>query len=552
LSDFDADLIVVGSGPAGAQAAKKAVDLGLRVLNIDVGVSDRSLADSIPRRSFTELRRGDEQQSRYFIGELSESGMGEIAGGAHVTPPRAYMFRHVAELTPVISETFRPVLSLAMGGLGVGWGAGCETFTRAESDLAGLDYDQIHSLYREVAADIGISGSRTDDTSDNMADIDNLQPPLTLDDNSAAVMATYERRREEFKRLGFRLGRPPLAILSEPLAGDDGAREANPLQDMDMYSDASRSVYRPWITIEALRNAPGYRYAPGLLAREFREIGDGVEVFCRDLKTGAEVRFSAARLVLAAGALNTSRIALRSLRAYGRRRPLICNRYRYVPAVNLATLGRPVRDDRHSQAQLVGTLSALEHDPDQIFVGLYSYRSLLLYRLVAEMPFPPQLGLLAARILLSSLTVLGVHFSDRAASSKWLELSPGGSTGEDTLRAEYAATDAEDSQLDRGMRSIAGVMRTLRLLPLRTVDPGNGSSIHYAGPLGISKDPHELATAPEGNLYAAQRVYIADSACWNFLPGKGPTVTIMAHARNVVAAAARSLGKSAQRSSDAG
>jgi hypothetical protein len=50
-----------------------------------------------------------------------------------------------------------------------------------------------------------------------------------------------------------------------------------------------------------------------------------------------------------------------------------------------------------------------------------------------------------------------------------------------------------------------------------------------------------LATHPAGNLYAAPAVYIADSASWNFLPGKGPTLSIMAHARNVTAAATRTL-----------
>lgn len=540
MTDFDADLIVVGSGPAGMQAAAKAVSLGLRVLNVDVGHGDRALAESIPAGSFSHLRRTDREQWRYFIGDLTESGIPQLKGAPQVTPPRAYMFDRVAELTPVVSETFTPVLSLATGGLGAGWGAGCETFTRAESELAGLDHDRIRNRYAEVAADIGISGSRTDDIAANMADIDNLQPPLQLDDNAAAIIATYGRRRNACQALGLRLGRPPMAILSETLATAAGERAANPLHDMDMYTDAARSVYRPWITVDALRRGPRYRYEPGLLALEFWQTEAGVELSCRTTGSGTHVRFSAQRLVLAAGAINTARIALRSLRAQGRRRPLICNSYRYVPALNLAMLGRPARDERHSQAQLVGTLSASPDDPDQIVIGFYSYRCLLLYRLVQEMPFPTRLGLLAARMLLSSLTVLGVHFPDHAAPGKWVEL-PAGGAGDDVLHAEYVAPPTEVAMIDAGMRAVSRALRALRLLPLRTVDPGNGSSIHYAGPLSTGKEYDELGTAPQGNLHAAPHVYIADSASWNFLPAKGPTLTIMAHARNVVVEAARSL-----------
>jgi choline dehydrogenase-like flavoprotein len=536
-----ADVLVVGSGPSGAQAAKKASDLGLAVTMVDVGHDDPDTRGAIPAGTFSSLRRTDAQQRRYFAGEFDAESLAAVRVGAQLTPPRQFITRDTERLTPLESATFTPLQSLALGGLGAGWGAGAVTFEHGELRRAGLPPDEMRAWYDEVAADIGISADPNDDVAGDLARFSPVEPALELDTNAAALMRTYAARRDAVHRAGLRLGRTPLAMLSRPRGEGATARSATALDDMDFYSDATRSVYRPRYTVEELRGRASFTYLGGTLARRFVPTGTGVELECVDVHTGAPVRVAARRAILAAGALGTTRIVLASLNRYDVRVPLLANPYRYMPCVNLAMFGRPAADRRHSLSQLIGLLDA-GHGDDVLYLSLYSYRSLLLYKLIKEMPLPPRAGLLVARLLMSSLTVVGVNLSDGGEPHNWCSLRRDAG-GTDVLVAQYAPSADERERVARGIRRTRRALMRLRCVPFAVIDPGHGSSIHYAGGLRITPDRADvLGTDASGRLHAAPDVYVADSANWTFLPAKGPTLTMMANARRVAHAAARELG----------
>src|SRR5260221_9859985 len=92
------DLIVVGSGPSGAHAARAAVERGLSVVVVDVGNDDDPLAPLVPDRPFSEIRGSDTHQQRYFLGapppEDSAAGKGV---GSQLPPPRQFITRDVDE-----------------------------------------------------------------------------------------------------------------------------------------------------------------------------------------------------------------------------------------------------------------------------------------------------------------------------------------------------------------------------------------------------------------------------------------------------------------------
>ncbi len=504
------DVLIVGSGPSGVQAATAAADRGATVALADVGEVNDAFA--IPEQPFAQLRADHAGQHDYLLGD-PDTALSDLArAGAHLTPPRRYMVRHADDLFALASETFQPLQATSAGGLGVSWGANVYTLDDAELARVGLDPASLRPHYAAAAAAVGVSGP-DDAFGRSIADLPSLQPPLAIDANAQSLLQRYRKAQPAYDRAGFRMGQAALAVLSRDL----GDRRANPLHDMDFYADAGRSVYRPQFTLEALRRRPNFTYLPGRLAVGFDEASDGVTLRCKGGET-----IAARRLILAAGAINTGRLALQSLPQLGRRLPILCNANHWVAAINLAMLGRPTGDARYSLAQL----AALQRvGSDDVLAQFYSYRSLLTFRVLRGIPLPPRLGVQFMRLIATAFTCVNLHFADAPADTKYVEWDG------TTFAAHYAQTPEQAAAVRRGERAMLRRLAGLRCVPIGVARPSPGASIHYAGTLPRGDGP--LQTAADGRLNGARHVYVGDGSSWRWLPAKGLTFTLMANARRV-------------------
>jgi hypothetical protein len=441
------------------------------------------------------------------------------------------------EQLPVSGVDFEPMQSLALGGLGAAWGAASFTYTPDELARIGIRDADFARYYREVAERIGVSGDPEDDASrEGFAGVDNHQPPLELDSASEDIWEHYCAHRESFRRRGLSLGRTPLAVLSRDL----GDRRANPYFDMDFWSDSRKSVFRPRYLVEALEQRPGFTLERGQLVLRFEDGGDvGVKVHSRALEGGEKRTFHARRVLLCAGAIGSARIALHSLGRFDEPAPILCNPYTYMPCVNWRLLGRPVKDRKHSMSQLTAIYAPADDPADFVSAQLYGYRSLLLFKLVKEIPLPPWAGLLVSRVLANSLVIGGLHHSDSASPDKTLRILPHSGDGPPEVRFDYRTSAEEQRRRDDRERAVARLLRGLGLLPIMRLSPGAASSIHYAGTIPVLDDAtHDgrdgrWGTLRTGRLAAARNVYVGDSSSWRHLPAKGLTFTLMANARRV-------------------
>jgi choline dehydrogenase-like flavoprotein len=529
------DVIVVGSGPGGVNATVPLVAAGHRVLMLDMGRTDRRYAPLVPPVPFPELRRTDREQHRYFLGdELEGVPFGPVKVGAQLTPPRQHIGTDDDPRLPVDSDGFAVVQSLARGGLGAGWGAGVFPFDDLELHDMGLGLAALAPHYDRVVERIGVSGP-VDDLADFFPASAGMQPPLELDVNAQRLLAAYTRRRAGLNARGFFLGHARLAVSTER------RRDRGPERYLDLayWADPDRSVYRPQWTLDELERTATFTYLAGRFVERFQEDERGVRVICRagDVEEVHEAR----ALVLAAGALGSARIALASLGRYDTAVPILCNPYVYVPTLHLRMLGRAAGERRHGMAQLTAMLRTGE-GTRLLQAQVFSYRSLLTFKLMKEVPLGYRSGLQALRLLMSSFAILGLHHEDRPTPEKRLVLRRGRNGAPDVLEVRYRADAEETAAQDRDRARLLRAFLSLGCVPLSTVRPGHGANMHYAGTFPMRPDGGDLTCDGEGRLRACRNVYLGDGSVFPWLPAKGLTFTLMACADRVGSRLAARLG----------
>ena len=211
------DVIVVGSGPAGVNAAAPLVEAGWNVAIVDYGNRDQSYALLIPQAPFSQLRRSDPEQHRYLLGNRFEGlPLGEVRVGAQLTPPRQYACADASRLMPVTFGNFSAMESLALGGLGNAWGAGAFVFSDDELRRAGLEPDRMREHYAARLARIGVSGVR-DDLLPFLGDSESLMPPFCASiPNAERVLARYRVQRSRLHERGSTSARPDWRFALAP------------------------------------------------------------------------------------------------------------------------------------------------------------------------------------------------------------------------------------------------------------------------------------------------------------------------------------------------
>ncbi len=496
------DMIIIGSGPAGVTAAREAATQGLNIAIIDAGQLPEEAPQFAPppAQPFSILR----QQADQSFFRMPEAGDADEAA-AQLTPNRLHMRRHVAAELKTQTGKFQPFQTLAQGGLSTGWGAACFTYDEKMLQQAGLP--ELTEDYEAIAAHIGVSGPEES----VFCDVKTKQPALNSDSNARTI---WQRMRDSLK-----LEPASMAVLSQ----DKATRKANPYFDLDFWSDHGRSVWRAQWDMEALQNLPNVTVISPAIALRFEETENTVTLTIKSLESGATKTVEGKTLMIAAGAFGSYRLCANSLNVLGQPNPYLCNAYMYVPTINLAMLGKKGDDRRHSLSQLFGEV-------EDVTLQFYSYRSLLLQRLIDQTPVHLWLARQFWRLIVESLVIAGCHFPDPGSAQQTLQAHK-------TNNGHLPALSFQTPHTKLSHRwTIFKELLQLGLVPMGRVMTRPGGSIHYAGTIPIAKPGREkypLMQDEDNRLIGTKNVYICDNSGWLSLPSRGPTFTLMASARHI-------------------
>lgn len=127
ISDFD--VVVVGSGPAGTNAAYPLVKAGLKVAIIDGGL---------------DSGKQDRQLNEFFEAKLTKTSHYYDLMEKH-----SYIFNKTYQLLKLQSN-IEIIQTLAKGGLSEFWNGICDFFTSEELKATGLPVNEVQAAYKEV------------------------------------------------------------------------------------------------------------------------------------------------------------------------------------------------------------------------------------------------------------------------------------------------------------------------------------------------------------------------------------------------------------------
>ncbi|MFK7972860.1 MAG: hypothetical protein AB8F95_20990 [Bacteroidia bacterium] len=531
------DIIVVGSGPAGAQACQTLVEKGWNVLLVDIGYQS-AYKNELSASSFLDLREQD-SQANHILGEQYEAvDWGKTQTGAQLTPARKHVVKDQEAYFPMDSSSFQPLETAAHGGLGAAWGAGSCVFSASELSRMGLEEGLLPEHYQTIADRIGLTTPDASIAPIMMHEVQPSEASITMDENHQTLWKRYEGKAGKLAQKGFHLGRPSLAAITS----DRDGRKALAYDELAFYTDRDQSVYRPAMTIEALLAKTNFRYLSNCLVKRFDEDDSGASIEYINTENGARERVSAKRIMLAAGALGSARIVARSRSFFDQKIPLLSNDYAYYVCLMPSRLGKVNRANRLSLAQL--SLFYPYQNPTDIpsMGSFYTYRSLMLFRSLKEVPLGFRTAIPLLQYLTPAMMIMGLHHPDEASPDKYFTLTKEDHPSKgDTAEFHYVQSTAEQAKIAQREKAVKRMLGKLGCFVLKKVKPTAGASIHYAGTIPYGDDSWGLAS--DGRLQGSRAIYVGDSAGFRFLPAKGLTLTIMANAHRTALAIHQSLTK---------
>jgi choline dehydrogenase-like flavoprotein len=491
----DAEIIVIGSGPAGVSAAWPLVEAGRKVLMLDgAGVDDR-IAHGPARVLGPELE-----------GLSVEDGL-----SPKLRAPEARLaLAGFQRAHGVEADNFLPVGSLARGGLSRVWGGFAAEFDAADLKDWPIGQSDLAPSYRRVTERIGVSGTTEDAAGRKLSASGPLQPPLPLGAASQLLLNAY---RGDGPLL---LGQARNALISRPL----DSRSPCDLRGGCLWGCPLGAIYDARSDLARLAPRANFRLAEKAEVIRLEKQEAGWRVSTADGRS-----FVAGKVVLAAGTLGSTRLVAPLLPVLPGWR-LLSNPVVAAPLLMPRALMTAPKAS-HDLAQLAFFLPFGAAD-DYVSGAIYETVGLPASSFASQLPLGRRAGEAVFRFLSSALLVAVSYFAG-AFSRNLVEFER--ATGKLKIKGGFAPGFA-DLVREIG-RDLARHWRRSGAVPLARAQLAlPGTDAHFAGTLPMG-GAEANGTNTLGELKGLEGLHMVDGAVLPSLPSKHATLTIMANADRI-------------------
>lgn len=378
-----------------------------------------------------------------------------------------------------IKSNVEIIQSLAKGGLSEAWSGICDFFSADELFATGLPVKEIENEYKEIANLIHLTSHKK------------------LGRLGSLILASAQNKRS-FHSV---IKRAPVAF-----------------------------PYRARLLIDNWRRYRNFTYIPNQLVVKFEEHGDRADIYTNIIDSGRRSIFHARFLILAAGSLNTTRIALRSLNLYNYK-TVFLTKPNYLVACFYPKMLFKKSDPQKST---FGQITIVSKDSykrlGRSFTQIYRLNPLRLNKVLKFIPLPRSIALPFLSAVASTIVIADVRLPGFVSKNTFCVLKSE-RNNTDVLHIRFHESAREIKKHKEELKVISRDLRLLELYPLKNFF--GYATTHYAGGVPFRKTPGILSVDSTGKLHQGHNVYVADSSTWTMLPAKPIALTIMANAARV-------------------
>lgn len=326
---------ILGSGLSGLAAAYALIRRGMKPVMLDAG------RDIDPTTRTVVLRMGSAEPPAWAPDDVAHIKRNETIAGGGIPRKLVFGSDYIYGGEPearISSPGAKAVISLAKGGFGNAWGAAVLPADTADLATWPREAARLDEHYRAVFRWLPLSAGEGDALGRVFPTYSDNVVPLPLPEQARPFMQSLDKLARSEIAHG-------LARLAVHAGGARGCRRCGLCLSGCVYG----SIFNPADEIDGLARAGKLDYRPGLVFERLDETDEAVLVVAR---RGAEREvMSFPRVLIACGAVSTTRLMLASMDAIGERVSLADSQKFLVPLIRLRGADYEL-DSAHSLAAM--------------------------------------------------------------------------------------------------------------------------------------------------------------------------------------------------------
>jgi len=521
------EVIVVGSGPAGVACAAALLEKGVPVTLLDAGLTlEPARKNEVARLAAIPPPLWDAAAVSTVKGNIVSSKKGiplKLLFGSD------FPYRDAEKFLPCSLENIGLRPSLALGGFSNVWGAAMLPYLDADMPDWPVKNAQLAQHYAASARIAGLAGAHDDLEKFFPLFVEN-PPSLELSRQSRILHGNLQRHRAELATRGIFFGASRLAVRAAT-AATPGCVYCG----MCMYGCPYGYIYNSADTVARLQRNPAFHYQPGIVVDRVAESADTAEITGRHMESREPFRAAASRVYLAAGAISTTGILLRSLDAFDQPVRIKDSQYFLLPLL----MGRKAKGMRHESLHTLSQLFMEIIDPKvsqhTVHLQLYSYNDLIGGALRDSFgPVAGKIDKLVHEFEDRLMIVQGYLHSDFSSQIS-VTLSSGADAQSSQLLLRPEINKATKPAVRRVVSKLLGQSLLMGAAPLppmlQIAEPGRG--FHSGGSFPMRAAPGKFETDTLGRPSGFARIHAVDATVFPNIPATTITFSAMANAHRI-------------------